>query len=242
MRLETTGKDFLTVMEVTSKLLNEVKLECDRDGIRFSGLDNSHICFINMIMDRDYFLEYECDEPETLIVDCDEFLKVLKRMKSDDVLRIHSSEDSLSIIFEGEATRTFNLRLISSDYDTPMMPSLSYPNEPVELSFKEYVLALKDAQLYNMKVYLCSLGEEFLIRTDGDKGSYINRFDVLGSYDKAESCFSLEYLLKFNSLARISDKLMVKLGNEMPLTLKVCDEIENLSVTLLLAPRIEEDY
>ena len=81
-----------------------------------------------------------------------------------------------------------------------------------------------------------------LANNTGEKGSYEVHFEVMGTFDKVESCFSLEYLLKFQSLSKISDILMIKLGDTMPLTLKVADMIENLSVTLLLAPRIEEDY
>lgn len=242
MKLETSTKDFQTIMEVTDKLLSEIKLECDNDGIRFSGLDKSHICFIKVDFDKSYFESYLCEKPETLIVDTGDFLNVLKRMKTDDRLIIESKEDSLIVKFEGEATRTFRIYLVDAEYDTPMMPTLSYPNEDLEVSFKYWIDSLKDCKLYDQKVRLL-LGEaQLYVLGDGDKGSYEAVFELDNVVNGCQSVFSLEFLERFNSLSKISNILYLCVGDDMPLTLKVNDLLESLSVTLLLAPRIESDY
>lgn len=243
MKLETSTKDFQVIMEVASKLLNEVKLECDNDGLRFSGLDKSHICFFNVDFHRQYFEEYNCPTPESLIVDSQEFLEVLKRMKNDDRLIIESNEYHLRILFLGEATRTFNLRLIDSDYDTPSMPGLEYPNTDVDVPFSEWIDYLKDCSLYDNKVNVKMREDQLGLSISGDKGSYESWYDVgEDGLETVQSTFSLEYLQKFNALSRISNFLLISLGKDMPLTIKIKDLAETLKVTLLLAPRIESDY
>ena len=243
MKLETSTKDFQTIMEVTDKLLSEIKLECDNDGIRFSGLDKSHICFIKVDFDKSYFESYLCEKPETLIVDTGDFLNVLKRMKLDDRLIIESKEDSLIVKFEGEATRTFRIYLIDAEYDTPMMPTLSYPNEDLEVSFKYWIDSLKDCKLYDQKVKLL-LGEaQLYLICNGDKGSYESVYELDNVVNGCQSSFSIDFLERFNALGRVSNMVYLSLGDNMPLTLRVKDLLESLSVTLLLAPRIEaEDY
>ena len=58
-----------------------------------------------------------------------------------------------------------------------------------------------------------------------------------------QSSFSIDFLERFNALGRVSNMVYLSLGDDMPLTLRVKDLLESLSVTLLLAPRIEaEDY
>ena len=122
-----------------------------------------------------------------------------------------------------------------------MMPTLSYPNEDLEVSFKYWIDSLKDCKLYDQKVNLL-LGEaQLYLICNGDKGSYESVFELDSVVNGCQSVFSLEFLERFNSLSKISNILYLCVGDEMPLTLKVKDLLESLSVTLLLAPRIESD-
>lgn len=242
MKLETSNKDFLNVLEVSSKLLDEVKLECDNDGLRFSGLDKSHICFYNADFDKSYFDSYECPVPESLFIDTMELVKVLKRMKSDDRLLLVNDAYNLTVIFEGEATRTFNVRLIDGDYTSPSMPHLEPPNQDVMVDFNEFIIALKDTSLYSDKVSLSMSGDEFLVSCDGEYGSYESKIIVPCNTQDARSVFSLDFLNRFIGLGKLSSTVYIGLGDDMPLILLVQDLMESVKVQVLLAPRIESDY
>ena len=97
MRLETSTDDFSTIIRTSSKLMDEIKLECDQDGVRFSGLDKSHICFMCSEFQPNHFLEYDCPEPVSLIIDTTELVKVFSRKKKDDKLIIRDEKDNLVI-------------------------------------------------------------------------------------------------------------------------------------------------
>ena len=55
----------------TEQFLDEIKFELDSDGMRFRGLDKSHVAFISMIISSDYFTEFDIDLPCYCI--CDDY-------------------------------------------------------------------------------------------------------------------------------------------------------------------------
>lgn len=123
----TDIRTFKDIIQVTDKIVDEIKITCDNDGMRYSCLDRGHVSFISADFNKDYFFTYNCEEPETLTVDSTELLNILKRAKSNDLLRISHDESNLILTFVGEATRTFRIRLIDAEYDNPTPPHIEYP-------------------------------------------------------------------------------------------------------------------
>ena len=78
-------KQFTSTITVTEKIVEEIRFTADSEGLRYNQLDRSHVSFINMEADTDYFLDYEIDEPETFVVDAQEMVKILKREKKDTI-------------------------------------------------------------------------------------------------------------------------------------------------------------
>ena len=113
----TDTKTFKDIIQVTDKIVDEIKITCDNDGLRYSCLDRWHVSFITAEFGKDYFFTYKCEEPETLTVDTSELLNILKRAKSNDLLKISHDEANMILVFIGEATRTFRIRLIDAEYE-----------------------------------------------------------------------------------------------------------------------------
>lgn len=242
MKFKTEQDDFKNIIEVSEKLVNEIKFECDREGIRFSALDHSHICFIRTIFDADYFDEYECEEPTTLILDTKELVDVFKRKKSNDTLTVTNDEGNVIIIFEGEAKRTFRIRLVDMEYDNPPLPQIEYINKDVEVDFKDFIFCLKDATLYDAKIHVLMGDEKVTLYVDADKGSYESQLVTDPLDAETESIFSIDYLLRLANLTKLSNSLLLSNSNTTPLFLTVTNLLENVKVNVLLAPRIEEEY
>ena len=244
MRFETNDTKFKETMIVTSQILDTIKLECDKDGVRFSGLDKSHICFIKAEFKQTHFTEYECETPDTLVIDTTDLVKVLNRMGSNDTMIISNNNEHLKVTYESDMTRRFNIILLDNDYDTPAMPNIQYPNKNVEISFKEFNNCLKDISLYSDKVKVnMDVDDRVWLVCDGVNGSYQGELMSSSKVDKVvSSTYALGFLDKFKGLAKIGDFLRLSMGDDTPLLYTLEDLSEEVKVEVLLAPRIESDY
>ena len=110
---------FKTIFKSISSIIDEVILECDEEGMRLRALDRSHITFIQLELKNELFTEYICDTPEKISIDTTELMKVLNRLKSKDVLGLTTDEGNLIITLTGDATRTFRIKFIDLEYESP---------------------------------------------------------------------------------------------------------------------------
>ena len=108
-----------TSFDAISSIVDEVQIQTDSEGFRLDALDRSHITFVHLELKSSLFDEFVCDEPEKINIDTDEFMKVLKRSKSTDRVIMSLDEGNFIITFEGEAKRTFKIRLIDIEYESP---------------------------------------------------------------------------------------------------------------------------
>lgn len=222
-------------------MLDEIKFEADNDGLRFRGLDRSHIAFMSMNINKDYFDVFDIETPESCIIDTSELVKVLKRIKSDDTLHFSFDEENVTIQFQGQAKRTFKIRNIDQEYDSPSMPNIEYPCT-VEVGYKQLLESIKDCDLYDDKLKISTSQYQIGLSAVGDLGDYEAKLDVDDElHGKLSSVFSTSWLKTFFKIGNISDDVEINMGNDMPLLLRFEDEF-GLIIQFLLAPRIESDY
>jgi len=114
-----------TSFDAISSIVDEVQMQADEEGLRLDALDRSHITFVHLELKKGVFDEYQCEESMKINVDTEELMKVLKRAKAEDMVELTVDEGNLIITFEGEARRTFKIRLIDIEYEAPSPPKLA---------------------------------------------------------------------------------------------------------------------
>ena len=227
-----------TSFDAISSIVDEVQIQTDSEGFRLDALDRSHITFVHLELKSSLFDEFVCDEPEKINIDTDEFMKVLKRSKSTDRVIMSLDEGNFIITFEGEAKRTFKIRLIDIEYESPTPPQLNSPTK-FEIPFNLLKDSIQDMDLFSDKITLMVDSEKFRASAEGEFGDanieYIHgeKIDT-----EAKSVFSLEKILKAD---KFSEMAIINLGTDIPLylTLRRVDGEGELS--FLLAPRIESE-
>ena len=128
MKLELYNPSiFKDVFSCISHIVDECKLEFSNFGLTINALDKSHITFISLDFKYGLSDTYEVPENETILIDTVQFINVLNRCKNDDTLKMETNEGNLILTFEGDSTKTFKLRLIDNEYETPQPPSIEYP-------------------------------------------------------------------------------------------------------------------
>ena len=232
-------QNFKNVLMNTEQFLDEIKFELDSDGMRFRGLDKSHVAFISMIISSDYFTEFDIDLPCYCICDTTELMKVFKRAKNTDELIFSFDDSDLKLEFiNGNVKRNFKIRQIDMEYDSPDKPQIDFPCV-FEVNSKQLVDGIKDAELYTDKVKFKTNNDIFSVIADGEFGDYKSELELSENVGDFESVFSLGWLNKIFKLD-IGNTVKINMGNTLPLFLEFEDNL-GLKAEFLLAPRIESD-
>lgn len=238
IRLENI-QNFKNVLMNTEQFLDEIKFEVDSEGIRFRGLDKSHVAFISMIISSDYFTEFDIYQPCYCICDTTELMKVFKRAKNTDELIFSFDDSDLKLEFlNGNVKRSFKIRQIDMEYDSPDKPQIDFPCV-FEVNSKQLVDGIKDAELYTDKVKFKTNNDIFSVIADGEFGDYKSELELSENVGDFESVFSLGWLNKIFKLD-IGNTVKINMGNTLPLFLEFEDNL-GLKAEFLLAPRIESD-
>lgn len=236
------NKIFKDAFESISRIVDEVVCKVDSDGFRVNAIDRSHICFVSLDLKKDLFDEFICDSPEELCVDTAELMKILKRAKSNDVLSI-SSDDSnhLIIQFKGDVNRTFKIKLIDMEYETPVPPNIELP---VNLNMESSMVkdALTDMELFSDRLFFIVDEDYLMVNAEGEFGEsnfkYLHGSDVNGG---VKSSFSIDKLKDIFVASKFSDVVDMGLGTDMPVIFNFELVTGDGELMFLLAPRIDND-
>lgn len=228
---------FLTV----GTIIDEIIIEADNDGLRCKALDKSHITFVSLEMDYDFFDSFECSTPEKLILDSNELIKVLKRCKTSDRLIVESDASNFILRYDGDSTRSFTLRLIDTDYESPVPPSISHPVS-LELPVDTLKDFLDDILLFDENVHFLVDANYLVASCSGDTGDatckYIHGVSVDDVY---ESRFSINKLKEMLQAKSLSKDCTLSLGDDLPLVLRLESSMGDCRLEFLLAPRLSEE-
>jgi len=230
-----------TSFDAISSIVDEVQIQTDGEGFRLDALDRSHITFVHLELENSLFEEFVCDEPEKINIDTDELMKVLKRSKANDRVIMSLDEGNFILTFEGEAKRTFKIRLIDIDYDSPTPPELKYPTE-FEVPFSLLKDSIQDMDIFSDKLTLMVDSEKFMASASGEFGDANIEYIHGEKIDTdAKSVFSLEKIREMLKADKFSEVATIYLGNDMPLTLTLKRVTGDGKLSFLLAPRIENE-
>ena len=237
-------KLFTEIIETLNNIIDTLTFQCDTDGIRLRALDRSHISFVELEItpDYDFFTEYMIHEPETIIIDTNEFSKILKRQRNGDTLTLETPDEyNLSILFTGEANRRFNIRQIDTDYDTPTPPSIDYP---VQLPVPVTVINdfLTDISLQSENVQFTVDRDYLIAEGEGNNGAVECKY-LHGEH--IQECVSSKYNIGMIRPVvkgkQLGGELTLCIGDDLPLTLIRVDDTGTCQLSFLLAPRVETD-
>lgn len=230
-----------TSFDAISSIVDEVQIQTDSEGFRLDALDRSHITFVHLELKASLFDEFVCDEPEKINIDTDEFMKVLKRSKSTDRVIMSLDEGNFIITFEGEAKRTFKIRLIDIEYESPTPPQLNSPTQ-FEIPFNLLKDSIQDMDLFSDKITLMVDSEKFIASAEGEFGDANIEYLHGEKIDtEAKSVFSLEKIREMLKADKFSEMAIINLGTDIPLYLTLRRVSGDGELSFLLAPRIESE-
>ena len=222
-----------------------VELKLDQEKMSISLLNNSHVAFYNVEFKKNFFENYEVNGVESVLVFVEDFYKILKSAKSNDVLTLKTTDSNLVCVFEHDGNRrVFELPLAEDYGDSPVPPSIDYPVE-----FGVSLLDLKQPCLDLDKIVKT---DKFKMNVSGNELNVIAPTDAMTKYqntiivdnessDALTSTYNIQYVLDLQKLSKISKEVVFKFGESIPLgwVMKSVDEL--VEVSGIVAPIIEEN-
>lgn len=231
---------FKTVFDSIASIIDEVTIIFDSEGMRLNALDGSHITFVTLELEPDVFDSYVCDTPEKVAVDCERFNQILKKCKTNDIIQLTIDEGNFIIVFEGDATRRFKIRVIDTEYETQVPPNINH-NINIKVPSTMMQDALNDMLIFSDKLRLL-IDENYLkIISDGEFGDvdikYLHGENIL---EVAQSVYNIDKLKDIFKASKFSKECKIGLGNDMPIVVTFELPTGDGRVKYLLAPRLEE--
>ena len=220
-----------------------VELKLDQEKCKITLLNNSHIAFYDVEYTKDFFDVFDVDGVESVLIYVEDFYKILKSVKKDDVLILESDENTLKVIFEHDGNRRLFELPQGEDYsDVPPLPSIEYEGT--------FILSIKDLEAPVNDLDSIIKTNKFTMITDSDELKIISPTESMTQYlqviniDNTISnkvIVDLNYVKQLLKLKKISDIVEFSIGENKPLKWKVVSPFEDIKLTGLIAPIIEEE-
>ena len=237
----TPLKNFFDVIYDTS--LNSVEIRLDQDKLSIILLNNSHVAFYNLEISKDFFIEYEIDGVESILVFMDDFYKILKSSSKDDMLTLESNSSNLICTFEKDnSRRVFELPLAEDYGELPTPPSIDYDAEFNVLldDLKQPCTDLdKVVKTDRFKMIL----SDSVLNIVAPKDTMVNYNQMINvdSESQGNVIVNNSYVQDLLKLSKINKSVTLKMGDGLPLSWNIESYDHLVKVSGLIAPIIEED-
>ncbi|MCQ2055986.1 MAG: DNA polymerase sliding clamp [archaeon] len=230
-----------SLVNVVSPITDEVKLTVKPEGVNLVAVDPSHVCMIELVLDKGTFESYEANETE-MGIDLDKIKSILKLSSSGEVIAVNQDEERKKLIFKiGNITRHMSL-VDTSTMSTPKIPTLNLTSY-VEIYASELQKGIKASDNISDHVTFIADKNSFELLCEGDTDSASLRLDdssISISVDKKiHSMFPLDYLGLMIKALPPDAMLKLELDTDFPVRMTFSLVDGNARVTYLLAPRIE---
>lgn len=238
MRIELTEVGlFKSVFKNIGLLSDGVDFVFDEEqGLKIAMLDKSHVIYYSCHFMKSFFIDYEYELPGVYSLDSSELGKVLRKCTGDElIMEFHESK---CVIRNG--TKTFTLTLLDVEANNnPAPPNLPYVYS-VDVPYKYIKESLKDCDMYGNKVSFNTKEHSLYLTGEGMMGKYSNEYTSDKELETTNSTYGIEKIMTILGADKISDRIIVKGGNDMPLILEITNVAEDVKLEGLVAPVIGE--
>ncbi len=230
---------------ILSDLVREGKFRINKDAIELVGMDPANVAMVIFKLFSSMFIEYDVPEDIEISLNLGELNSILRRAKQNDTVTIEmSTKNQLAIQLRGATTRTFTLPLLAADEREQKVPSLQFPSV-VKTDAGLFSEAIEDADVIGESVAFTAEPEKFTVTAEGDQNKLIVEVKSgegtnITTDKNNRSKYSIEYLKKMTTAAKLTDEVQINFNQDYPLRLDYL-VIDKVSLSFILAPRVDND-
>ncbi|MBT4541018.1 proliferating cell nuclear antigen (pcna) [Candidatus Woesearchaeota archaeon] len=233
-------------ISIISELVNEARFKITKNAIELVAMDPANVAMVVFKLLSSIFVEYDVQEDTELAINLSNLKQVLRRIKPNDMLSLELAENKLKIILDGTSKRTFSLPIIELEEKEQKVPELSFP---IVISAPSSMLsdAVEDVDIIGESVSLMVENNKLVISAESDLSEAniaISESDdvkiINESGDKVKAKYSIEYLKKMISCAKLVPDVKINFNKDYPLRLDY-RAVDKIMLSFILAPRVEND-
>ena len=234
--IKVKQSELSNIMGALGTLVDEATIEIDADGLKFRGMDPSHIALMDVNYPSSAFESFGVDAPQKFGVRVADLVKIVKRFK--DSVELSEKDSMLNISGDGKA---YKLRLLEASSSSTPLPKLEFK---ANVELRDVAIldkALGDIQTVSDYATLEAKSGLFYLSGRGDSGEVnvtISRALDIKTEVKEESkaTYSLDYLVKVVKAVKTDKPVKLEYSTKMPLKLS----FEDGKLQYFLAPRVQD--
>jgi proliferating cell nuclear antigen len=244
------NKELMTVLQATKAQKDEASFIAKNDGIHYRMLDHSHISLLDILIPKEAFQYYRCEEEPAdtvFTVKPEELLKVLKRIDKDETVEITVDGEDITIrSISVRKPLTYKTKSLSNEYEETKLPNITYAVK-VNIQHNALKEALEDLSLLTNVVRIITNKEKVKLVAVNDRDAMAIEYEhnrqavmiyMLDSKSECRSVYKIQELL--NMLKAVETKYVVLQYND-----KTALRLQFLlpfkcEMHYYLAPRIED--
>ena len=139
--------EFISFFDLIHDTCDTLRLNFNYDGLNVNVLNKSHVCFYELNVKKEYFLDYNVEDIKEVIIDCAEYYNVLSKLKGYDTIVFNLEDGHLEILGLKEDNRIrFMISLIGADYSSPEPPKRIYSSSFSSVERAEFFLNSRNSR------------------------------------------------------------------------------------------------
>jgi proliferating cell nuclear antigen len=247
MRLTLAEPKYLKdSLSIIADLVTEAKIKVTQNSLELVAMDPANVAMVIYKLLSSAFTEYSIDEDTEIGINLSNLKQILRRVGPNETLTLELADNKLNIKIQGNAVRSFSIPILDMEERNQKVPDLNFP---VNISTDATVLnnAIEDADIVAESVAFAVEEDKFIVSAEGDLSKArieIKKDDVTAvvndNNESVKAKYSIEYLKKMISGAKLSDKVDLKFNTDYPLKVEY-KVVDKMLLAFILAPRVEND-
>ena len=255
----TKVKAFTTIFRQLKNIVADVNIDLNRDAMYIQGMGDSQVCLFELLIQKNWFTEYEVNKPFVMGMHCEFMFKMLGCLEDGQKITMYMKEDAdkLSVDFEsiGEnktIRKCFAMPLMNIDSEHLIIPEKEYQTD-ISIMSDEFSDLISQLSIFGEELRIKCNMETIDLTSNGDMGQMTASIEEenIVEYGIEEDvvvnvCVSLKFIEKMCGFSKISEVAYLHCSNESPIKLHYSlddeDSTDSINyVRFFVAPRIEED-
>lgn len=239
-------REFEQVLKSVGTLVDEAHFEVNGNGLTVRTMDSSHVGLIDVLLPKDNFVSFSCDDWRKFAINVQEALKVLTQIESNEELMIKENPLNNTLELHNNEGFSYELKLLEPFGGNTPVPKLTFNSEFIinEKIIKTLVKRSQIAEYFT----ITTTDNSLVFSNKDDLGEFKQAYDYtsegleeLKVKDDSLAAYSTEYLIKlFKSFTSLKlNKVKFEYSTKMPLKLSV-DVGFGGYINFYLAPRIQD--
>ncbi len=233
-------------LSTIADIIDEAQFKITKNGIEMLASDRAVVAVVDLSIPSSLFNKYEIDKDETIGMNLQQFMDILKRVDKGDTVELSLENKKFQIKIKANSTRRFVIPLLDlSTEEMPPVDKLAFTAN-IKLTTEVFDSGIEDAGLVADSVVFDVKPELVVMKTEADNrvaemaldqsSKHLIKLDVT---ENSKARYSLEYLKKMIKAKKIANNVTLSFSNDYPM--KISYQVpKGIKLDFVLAPRVDD--